>query len=536
VYVARDPNNVGGDPNQPGATDVHLIDLSTSADRWLQVLRITGNLGDSAYDRSLKVNYGNTLVIGGNVTKPIEAVALNNVTIGGWFETSVQCNYLGGNFTADDEPPAESYPSIQILVGGYDKTIDCYRLYLVAMAGSLTGTVRTTAGLGSLVIAPYEYDPASNLAGVVEVGGQLGVYQWYDAIYVKGNFTGSVDAGSFLGNVSVGGSLGADALLEIHDDAVGAYMTFGNGILGQIVIHGDLEMYQYLAAVNGMSGSIVIDGSLPANSSIDLLTYAYDRAFTGTLFIGEDLAGTISLPDMFDPDQEVLRGRVIVNGAFKAGALLDIAAITSLDPNDRTEFICIDYDKLSSDTDRWEPNATLEIGNRTWTSWSGTLNHDDPDELWYWNAFETTCCRGDTNNDAYLRFDDCTALLDAIDSFDPNNPYHVDPESPYYLNYPGLAGSMWYHGDVDEDGLVDDDDLDALIEILFNSCPGDCSQQDSRGGEPVFEAAELAAQFKVHIPDSHRERLELSVGTLAVKHSDPDRRAYWKTVYDELQK
>jgi len=32
------------------------------------------------------------------------------------------------------------------------------------------------------------------------------------------------------------------------------------------------------------------------------------------------------------------------------------------------------------------------------------------------------------------------------------------------------------------------------------------------------------------------QRLQLSVGTLAVKHNDPDRRAYWKTVYDELQK
>lgn len=85
--------------------------------------------------------------------------------------------------------------------------------------------------------------------------------------------------------------------------------------------------------------------------------------------------------------------------------------------------------------------------------------------------------------------------------------------------------------------LVDEDDLDALTEILFNSCPGDCSQQDSGGGgEPVSEAAELAAQFKVHIPDSHMERLELSVGTRAVKHADPDRRAYWKTVYHELQK
>ena len=117
--------------------------------------------------------------------------------------------------------------------------------------------------------------------------------------------------------------------------------------------------------------------------------------------------------------------------------------------------VVVNYDGYDdNDDDTWATGAEVLVGTTSYGDTHAALN------IW-----RVRSCVGDLNCDTYLTAADVTVftddLLDAGENFDPND---------YYVNYPGLEGSLDFHAMIDADNDIDAADRDALNWMITEGC------------------------------------------------------------------
>jgi hypothetical protein len=79
VYIVRDPNEVGGDPNQPGASNVRQIDLTRASEGIISTLRISDFLGDGG--QTLAAAISGDVVVGKAIVSDVYVGTLSGGTL-----------------------------------------------------------------------------------------------------------------------------------------------------------------------------------------------------------------------------------------------------------------------------------------------------------------------------------------------------------------------------------------------------------------------------------------------------------------------
>jgi hypothetical protein len=103
------------------------------------------------------------------------------------------------------------------------------------------------------------------------------------------------------------------------------------------------------------------------------------------------------------------------------------------------------------------------------------------------------------------------------------------------MYYPGLAGSMWFHADIDCDNDIDWDDEGYLLwRISYACCDDNCGYCLARGDDESDTPATMAARLAEQVPGEELPIIADAAGGLAVSLTDPDRRAFWSAVHDLL--
>jgi hypothetical protein len=199
--------------------------------------------------------------------------------------------------------------------------------------------------------------------------------------------------------------------------------------------------------------------------------------------------------------------------------------------------VTIDWDGYQANH-RWDPNAVIAVGDSNNLIRYYQTNHppdpNDPNPV-----YEISCPKGDLNNDQAVTFEDIDPLVAALSS-DPN-----DPNSPYALAFPGLSGSMIYHGncDCDPNNTVDFDDVDAFVLRLLDpnayyaAYPGceQCTGQDDMGQSQPNDPASIAAMFRTYVAPQRLAGFIAHAREFVRRHADTPRGRYWAAVLRELE-
>lgn len=227
--------------------------------------------------------------------------------------------------------------------------------------------------------------------------------------------------------------------------------------------------------------------------------YGFTLPVAGTIDIGGDLSGQVILRKPLQSGRIHVRGSLVDN---PAGHEIEIPAI------DSNGAIAIDYDGWQ-EGDEWEEGATVVIGSTTYTENMPSMN------IW-----EIQRCKGDMNNSGWVTVADFDPFLMALN----------DPQL-YEQTYPGLEGSILWHGDCNCDGVFDSDDFDEAKDLMARECcTTDClyfnCEVDPIGPTPLSTATMLNGAVSAHM----RPALFATVMDLAEDSSDPPRAAFWGQV------
>lgn len=171
----------------------------------------------------------------------------------------------------------------------------------------------------------------------------------------------------------------------------------------------------------------------------------------GDITIGGDLNGEMEIQgSLRDTLGDTSGGHIIVNGSFGWGEI-------SIDDDfyGDTEYISIDYDGWD-EYDEWSEYADVIIDGNVY-------NYNTPSaRIW-----ECMSCKGNVNNSG-------TDPDEEYGQLDPNDPnilaIAINDPNDYAALFPGLEGSLSWHGDVNCDESIDQDDLTALEWLLADDC------------------------------------------------------------------
>ena len=323
-----------------------------------------------------------------------------------------------------------------------------------------------------------------------EVGAGAPTLRKLQANCITGDITlggmyGDIVTGSLDGDVTVGDTWGGRTHgdFRIYNDYDGTMCLIDpTGYDGHIFIAGGLVDSGRIEVAGANFGSIDLGGDLvtPARIISHSFLGQSNNSLPPSIRVRGDLVGE---EDPNDPNNlegvpvrvgtttlDPLMGTIVVDGSIYGYA---IAIAGQFRYGTTMAAVTADYDGGELD-DKWQPGA-----------YGTALRPEVPHALFQFSGnipecrvWDITECIGDLNNNGTLDLNDPNdpnglssdhnALILAIGDpdTDPNAYGYQDEEN----GFPGLYGSRMYHGDVNCDGELDDDDLAALDWVVSKDC------------------------------------------------------------------
>ncbi len=205
--------------------------------------------------------------------------------------------------------------------------------------------------------------------------------------------------------------------------------------------------------------AIDVQGALPPAARIDTLnpgTSGGQRAI--------DLGGVVHVRGDFSGKVQAtggLVGQVRIDGSLLDGVAGDEVEIAG--PRSGIGAVTVDYDGWHAGHN-WASGAVVRIGGQAFTQ------NTPAARVW-----ETTCCRGDLDNDGSVNFFDIDPYLLVVLS--------VEGPGSYSNLFPGLDGSRIYHADLNCDGSSNFFDIDPFVATLLSgACTSDCASSCNTPG------------------------------------------------------
>jgi hypothetical protein len=469
----------------------------------------------------------------GQVTYSVCAASIDHLTVTGSMDGDISAdviNYLSVNgavtgtigLVQDAEGLLENCELGSVEAGA---TVASGTITHFVVTGSVDGTVSATddlvystigaVGTSGVVVAPYILD--LTVAG--SVAGQIIATETLDGQLQVGGLpaAGHIQAGTVNGDLGVIGDVYGTILVD--NDLPGniwivATVPSGSdgSLFGGIVVGGNVKGSINVQGNTEQTGSIYVGGAVNDSGLVDI-----GRDLLGTITVGtqqqtHNLTGTVHIAgNVSGPGIEIWGnlgstshpGQIKIDGSFGNGSALSwIYAHGSM--LNAGSFVTVDYDGYHP-LHRWAANGRVRIGNAIYS-------HNTPSM----HIFESTLCKGDMNNSGMTLFNDMAPFKLAL----------TDPAG-YAAAYPGLAGAMLYHGDLDCDGDIDLDDSNLLASFIGH-CTSTC------GGGARLTAQTLAQGILVTVPDEDLADVADLVAQTEDSRYDPQDQEYWHEVSAEL--
>ncbi|UCG88003.1 MAG: hypothetical protein JSW71_05515, partial [Gemmatimonadota bacterium] len=284
-------------------------------------------------------------------------------------------------------------------------------------------------------------------------------------IIVNDDVSGEIVVGQDLSNATIG-SISASGAIEVGRDlGIGIAFETSADAAGSIQVGRHLDS---LGIGGSLRGPLIVGNNLTGHLSIG-------GALTGTITINGDMNEDTLIEIngwLDDRYHDLSGGHIIINGSLKAGANIDVGGGLP----GWTEFIAIDYDGWD-ETDYWYSGGTIWV--------NGVPYYQNTPGMHLWDIQH---CKGDMNN------------YEDLDPRDPDVLWHVvnDPSYNYATDFPGLAGSLCWHGDMDCSGEIDGVDVGALA--FFAKDPP-CCLDDAECTEYQVCRADLNRDGEVKLED-----------------------------------
>jgi hypothetical protein len=279
--------------------------------------------------------------------------------------------------------------------------------------------------------------------GEITVGSNSG------SVYVSGDNSGNISVGQLRGYLGGGANVSSSARISVGSMSPGPNPA-------RIQVRRDFD------------GVIDIENTVDGEITLNYL----GGNTRGDVLIGGALLGSIDLGGQLDG------GRIYVDGALTNGVPGEEITVRGQMLVDAA--IAVDYDGWHA-SDRWQTGATVSV--------NGVPYYGNTPEMRIW---EIQPCKGDMNNND----------SEGLDSEDPDILWHVvnDPQYDYAEEFPGLEGSLWWHGDLDCSGEIDGADVGAVA--FFAGDPGNtCCQSDPECAQYEVCRADLNRSGSVDLPD-----------------------------------
>ena len=494
-----------------GALDLEKGNLTHATyDVYLAGLEISGSLGTTSTgftceDVTGNISVGGSIATGGDVTC---ADVSGDICVGG------DLGNLGSPYTefrADD------------VAGTFTIAADLWDDVIVNTLGDFTaGDSSGSTVTGDIAIAqPYSGTLTINdtYGGDLTVGGEMSGLIDINRNMVGGsvtigtpgtnaNLSGEIDV-RLGGTVVVNGNVSSAGVIEC-ELALNAPIQITGDLSGEIAVRYEISVY----------GSIDIGGNVTSTGSIDVGSFV-----DGSIEIGDDLDGQIqiagdldepgrieitggvtqadpNLPAMHvqgsitgsgasDPAIEVggeLGGVIAIDGSLNdvsSGADIQVGSIDT----ENLGAIAIDYDGWDPN-DTWEDGAVVRVDEDDYTGNTPSLH------IWEINE-----CKGDMTNDGVVDGDDAAAFYNAL-----NYP------GQYASDFPGLLGSIVWHGDMDcnsEFNAYDAVPFDYFIDEECTNCTSECQYEacvadiNENGGVDHADLGILLAAWGTHKGDPY---------------------------------
>jgi hypothetical protein len=309
--------------------------------------------------------------------------------------------------------------------------------------------------------------------------------------------------------------------IEITGAMTGYITTLSPGALGaSLWIKGDLTGTVSIAGT--LDAPLTVDGSVGDTGSV----FSGGSA-AGPITIGADCAGSIEVGSLVGEPESTRYGHIAINGSLKSDAHITVDAAFG----GSTEYITVDWNGWQAGDD-WESGAIVTIDQTDYTE----APNNPTDRVW-----ETSCAKGDMDGDGDTNSFDIDPFVMAL----------VDHTlgSDYDLAYPGILGSVEYHGDCDCDGqeepLFNAFDIDAFVLRIVDPCgyqqayPGcdpclDCESRMRFDQAPAPSPADVAALLAESVRPQNYSALLQVAGDLATNLPDLDRAQFWAEVLTNL--
>lgn len=407
-----------------------------------------------------------------------------DITIGGDYSGRLDVRnkfsgslYIGGDVT-DSSAPMYVYD----LDGG---TLSCESLH---KAGPLEN--RVMFGFYENIAPNLDLDIVQN--GSVEVRDTLS-----GAIYFRAQTEAQVTIGTVDANQTDGADAGGIFSYGGYLPGFDLHVT-GDFLNGGIYAQGTTDGAALPGSADvrrGIDGSFRIDGDFGGATTVTrfmcaFLDVAPDLSTCDGSCPNLSLDGIVSIGgDLYTADSNAVVPAWYVSGNLNGQILIDGSLIDDSDAEPEIDIdgviastgaIAIDYDGYDA-ADTWESGAEIDVGASTFTGNSPA------------NAvYEITPCKGDMNNDG---------VVDSSDGTTTTGPFATGRDNPstYSTDFPGLAGSRVYHGDVNFDTVFDAADNTGFITINSLSCcierwncPGDL---DLSGDVDLADLSGLLGNF-----------------------------------------
>jgi len=363
----------------------------------------------------------------------------------------------------------------------------------IAIAGDLSGQISVRGTLG----APTDpNDPQTG--GYIAIDGAMESGAWIEFGQEIG---GSIEVGE-----------GVDGMITT-DEGFSGRLSIADSFVGQLTVGGDFDGSMSLLGPT-LGGTISIGGDFTADGQIITNGAVSGSWTTGAIEIAGALSGTINIFRLGDPPFG-RGGYIRVNGAFDDPGQITLAGPVA-GPG---SYVTFGYPGWNENV-FWDPNAVINVRDPNDPNNVTVYTENAPAAKLYC----ITSCRGDLNNDNRVDTSDVRPFLLALNY----------PED-YAETYPGLAGSMVYHGDADCDQDLDQYDQAPFMVLVQRhccdpECPG-CEDQDGLGLPPPEEfAADLAADVS---PELYDELLDLITDVINAQEDD-SAEEYWQAVYAAL--
>ena len=271
-----------------------------------------------------------------------------------------------------------------------------------------------------------------------------------------------------------------------------------------------------------MTADLWVKGSVTDTGTLRISYSGALNCTSSPIRIDGNLGGTLDIPTLCGNDTIYgAAGHIIVNGSFENEGRIHLSG-----PLGTGAFVAIGYDGWDGDT--WDPNAVIILGDP-----------NDPNNVYHGNTparhlWEITACRADMNNDGTVGFGDINPFILALSS-----------SAGYATAWPGLAGSMVYHGDANCDGTLSFADINPFVALVSagtcTSCAGENgmnrvnwmnegNEDDAGAQSPEQLATILGANVA---PELYDDLLAL-IGEAAGQQDSDEGAAYWEAVYYAL--